>query len=152
SDAQLPSITNGRTPKTNALNDNFNKKEFQALWQRINRKAVYRVDFESGELIPKRIAALGKDLRGIPMHYTVQRGIQQADLTDQQLQAGDGFTIEETATEDGDSVHSLVRYDLLGKIAEGAQLTRETTARILQGITPAVFQQFRQNPEQFISE
>ena len=43
-------------------------------------------------------------------------------------------------------------YDLLGKIAENTQLTRKTIAEILSGIQLAVFKQFRQNPEHFITE
>src|SRR5690606_5133453 len=43
-------------------------------------------------------------------------------------------------------------YDLVGKIAEEVHLTRRTVARILTGIEPAVFEQFRLNPEHFISE
>ena len=152
SDAQLPKIEDGRKPKTNPLNANFDKKEFQALWQRINRKAVYRVEFDSDELVRKCIAALDKSLRVTPLQYTVQKGIQQDGLTDEQLKKGDGFKVEETATEYGDSIHSRVRYDLLGKEAENAQLTRQTAANILQGVQPAVFQQFRQNPEHFIAE
>lgn len=42
SDAQLPKVGDGRKPKTNPLNANFDKKEFQELWARINRKAVFR--------------------------------------------------------------------------------------------------------------
>jgi type III restriction enzyme len=114
SEGQLPKIEDGRKPKTNPLNANFDKKEFQALWQRINRKAVYRVDFDSDELVRKCIAALDKELRVTPLQYTVQKGIQQDGLTDDQLRKGDGFKVEETATEYGDSIHSRVRYDLLG--------------------------------------
>ena len=152
SEGQLPKIEDGRKPKTNPLNANFDKKEFQALWQRINRKAVYRVDFDSDELIRKCIEALDTDLRVTPLQYTVQKGIQQDELTDEQLRKGDGFKVEETATEYGDSIHSRVRYDLLGKVAENAHLTRTTTANILQGVQSAVFNQFRQNPEHFIAE
>ena len=47
SDAQLPKVEDGRKPKTNPLNANFKKKEFQELWARINQKAVYRVEFDS---------------------------------------------------------------------------------------------------------
>jgi len=152
SEGQLPKIEDGRKPKTNPLNANFDKKEFQALWQRINRKAVYRVDFDSEELVRKCVAALDKELRVTPLQYTVQKGIQQDALTDEQLRKGDGFKVEETATEYGDSIHSRVRYDLLGKVSENAHLTRGTAASILQGIQPAVFNQFRQNPEHFIAE
>ncbi|WP_280553453.1 DEAD/DEAH box helicase family protein [Halomonas sp. 25-S5] len=152
SEAQMPKPEDGRKPKTNPLNANFDKKEFQALWQRINRKSVYRVEFDSDELVSKCIAELDDSLRVTPLQYTVQKGIQQDGLTDEQLRKGDGFKVEETKTEWGDSIHSLVRYDLLGKVAESVKLTRQTTARILQGIQPAVFNQFRQNPEHFIAE
>ena len=45
-----------------------------------------------------------------------------------------------------------MKYDLVGKVAESAQLTRDTAATILGQTEPAVFGQFRMNPEQFISE
>jgi type III restriction enzyme len=152
SDAQLPKLEDGRKPKTNPLNANFDKKEFRELWQRINRKAVYKVDFDSDELIQKCIIALDAHLRVTPLQYTVHKGIQQDGLTDEQLRKGEGFKVEDTTTEYGDSIHSMVKYDLLGKVSENTQLTRHTTAAILQGIQAAVFKQFQQNPEHFISE
>ena len=152
SDAQLPKVDDGRKPKTNPLNANFEKKEFQELWARINRKAVYRVEFDSEELIRKCISALDSQLRVTPLQYTVQVGVQNDGLTDGQLRSGDGFSITNTTTERADSIHSLVKYDLVGKVAESAQLTRNTTASILGQITPAVFEQFTKNPEHFISE
>jgi type III restriction enzyme len=150
--AQLPKVEDGRKPKTNPLNDNFNKKEFQELWARINQKAVYRVEFDSAELVRKCISALDSQLRVTPLQYTVRVGIQQDGLTDEQLRTGDGFQETNTATEWGGSVHSRVKYDLVGKVAENAQLTRGTTATILTGIEPSVFNQFKKNPEHFISE
>ena len=44
-----------QTPE-NRLNENFTKKEFQELWNRINHKYAYTVNFESKELIEKAIA------------------------------------------------------------------------------------------------
>ena len=152
SDAQLPEVADGRKPKTNPLNENFEKREFKELWQRINRKAVYRVEFDSEELIDKCINALDSQLRVKPLQYTVQAGVQNDDLTDDQLRDGDGFSLTETITETASSVHSQVKYDLIGKLAENAELTRNTIARIMGGITPAVFEQYRKNPEHFISE
>ena len=152
SDAQLPKVDDGRKPKTNPLNANFEKKEFQELWARINRKAVYRVEFDSKELIRKCVSALDHDLRVTPLQYTVQAGVQQDGLTDEQLRRGDGFAVQETTTEYGDSIHSVVRYDLIGKVAENAQLTRGTTAAIFGRVQSAVFEQFQKNPEHFISE
>ncbi|MCC5882512.1 MAG: DEAD/DEAH box helicase family protein, partial [Halomonas sp.] len=117
-DAQLPKVDDGRKPKTNPLNVNFEKKEFQELWTRINRKAVYRVEFDSAELIRKCVSTLDRELRVTPLQYTVQLGVQNDDLTDGQLRSGDGFKIQETTTEHRDSIHSLVKYDLVGKVAE----------------------------------
>lgn len=152
SDAQLPKVEDGRKPKTNPLNENFEKKEFQELWRRINQKAVYRVEFDSDELVRKCVSALDSQLRVTPLQYTVQTGIQGDGLTDEQLKAGDGFNLTGSSTERGGSVHSLVKYDLLGKIAENTELTRKTAAEILTGIQASVFGQFKENPEHFIAE
>jgi type III restriction enzyme len=152
SDAQLPKVEDGRKPKTNPLNENFDKKEFQELWWRINQKAVYRVEFDSDELVRKCVSALDSQLRVTPLQYTVQTGIQGDGLTDEQLKAGDGFALTRSTTERGGSVHSLVKYDLLGKIAENTELTRKTAAEILTGIQASVFGQFKENPEHFIAE
>lgn len=91
-------------------------------------------------------------MRVTRLQYTVQSGIQQDGLTDEQLRKGDGFKVSETRPEKGSSIHSLVKYDLVGKVAESAHLTRQTVAIILQSIQTAVFKQFQQNPEHFIAE
>ena len=151
-DSKLPRIDDGRKPKTNPLNDNFKRKEFQELWSRINRKAVYRVEFESDELVRKAISALDSKLRVTPLQYTVQTGEQIKGITDEQLKAGESFAVTTTSTERGGAVHSDVTYDLVGNIAENAHLTRKTVAEILSGIQLSVFEQFQQNPEHFIAE
>lgn len=152
SEHQLPTIEDGRKSKTNLLNKNFKKKEFQELWERINRKAVYRVDFNSVELIGKCVAALNSDLQITPLRFTVEIGVQRKELTDEQLQSGEGFELEETSSLPGSSARSLVRYDLIGKVAKETQLTRDTVAKILSAIKPEVFNLFTKNPEHFISE
>ena len=152
SDAELPKVDDGRKSKINPLNDNFDKKEFQELWRRINQKAVYRVEFDSNELVGKCVNALDIQLRVTPLQYTVQIGIQDDELTDEQLKAGDGFALTDSTTERGSSIHSLVKYDLLGKVAENTELTRKTVADILTRIQVSVFGQFKENPEHFIAE
>jgi type III restriction enzyme len=153
SESQLPDVGDDRKPKTNPLNANFEKQEFKALWNRINRKAVYCVDFDSSELIRKSIRALDKELRVTPLQYTIQSGVQGDQITDAQLKRGDGFALTNTSVETHNaSIHSMVTYDLIGKITENTQLKRITIAEILSGIQPAVFKQFKQNPEHFIAE
>jgi type III restriction enzyme len=153
SESQLPDVGDDRKPKTNPLNANFEKKEFKALWSRINQKAVYRVEFDSSELIRNSIRVLDKELRVTPLQYTIQSGVQGDQITDGQLRSGDGFALTNTSVETHNaSIHSMVTYDLLGKIAENTQLTRRTVAEILSGVQAAVFKQFKQNPEHFIAE
>ena len=151
-DSKLPKPDDGRKKKTNPLNANFEKKEFLELWSRINRKAVYRVEFESNELVQKSVVALNKELRVTPLQYTVQEGEQIAAVTDDQLKSGESFKVTGASTERGGTVYSDVTYDLVGKIAENAHLTRKTLAEILTQIEPAIFAQFQQNPEHFIAE
>lgn len=151
--AQIPAPDDGRKTKNNPLNANFDKKEFKALWSRINKKAIYKVDFDSAELAQNSIHALDKELRVTPLQYTIQSGLQDDRLTETQLKSGDGFTLINTTTEAHTaSVHSAVPYDLTGKISENTHLTRKTITAILCGIRADVFAKFKQNPEHFIAE
>jgi type III restriction enzyme len=154
--SQLPEIGDDRKPKKNPLNANFDKQEFKALWSRINRKAAYSVSFEEAELVQKAVAVLNdKDagLRVTPLQYTIQRGEQTEAVTYDGIKSGEAFKLKATETEVNRlSVHSAVKYDLIGKLAEGTQLTRRTIAEILKGMNVAVFAQFKTNPESFIAE
>ena len=150
----LPKPTDGRKPKKIPFNEaNFKKREFQELWGRINHKAVYQVDFDSGELIKHCIRTLDKSLNVTVMQYLVEAGKQVVGLEVEQLEAGTGFKVSETKVEHSAvSAGSTVKYDLLGEIAEKTHLTRRTCAAILTGIHPGTFAKFKQNPEQFITE
>lgn len=153
SDSQLPDISDGRRPKKNPLNANFDKQEFKALWQRINRKAVYSVDFDSGELVQKAVRELDAALRVAPLQYIIEDGEQASDISYDDIKGGAAFELKNKATETNRaSIHSAVKYDLVGKLAEGTQLTRRTVAEILQAMNVAVFGQFKSNPESFIAE
>jgi type III restriction enzyme len=154
--SQLPDIGDDRKPKKNPLNANFDRQEFKALWNRINRKAAYSVSFDDDELVKKVVAVVNdKDsgLRVTPLQYTIQRGEQAEAVTYDGIKSGEAFKLKATDTVVNRlSVHSAVKYDLIGKLAEGTQLTRRTVAEILKGMNAAVFAQFRTNPESFIGE
>lgn len=153
SDAKLPQIENDRGAKTNPLNANFDRKEFKELWRRINKKAAYTVHFDSSELTKKCVQALDKDLRVKPLQYTIQRGEQKDTISQEKIEAGEGFEVKEQVTQfEGKSIQSAVKYDLIGKVSEAVQLTRRTVSEILCKIQKPVFAQFRTNPENFISE
>lgn len=151
SDAQLPEIDDERKAKANPLNANFEKKEFKELWGRINRKAVYSVDFDTAELVAKCVTALNKELKVSPLQYNIVAGEQTDEATYDSVKQGESFKVSESTTvTHKSSVHSAVRYDLIGKIAEATTLTRGTIATILKGMNIAVFSQYKSNPEDFI--
>ena len=153
SEGQIMQPEDGRKAKKLEPNANFEKQEFKELWARINRKAAYSVQFDSDELVSKAVKALGEHLRVTPLQYTIQRGEQSAQVTYDGIKNGDAFVLKATETEqNAHSIHSAVKYDLIGKLAEGTQLTRRTVADILRGINVAVFAQFKTNPENFIAE
>ncbi|WP_296279187.1 DEAD/DEAH box helicase family protein [Pseudoxanthomonas sp.] len=155
-EGQIPTPENGRNLKQLSPNQNFEKQEFKALWQRINRKAAYSVHFNGDELVRKAVDIINhKDegLRVTPLQYVIQAGEQEDEITYDKLDDGKSFRISENKTENHrSSIHSAVPYDLIGKIAEGTQLTRRTVAEIIKGMNVAVFAQFRTNPESFIAE
>ncbi|CAM2181955.1 type III restriction enzyme [Paraburkholderia sacchari] len=151
--SQLPDIGDDRRPKKNPLNANFDKREFKALWNRINRKAAYSVEFDSDELVQNAVKEINASLRVTPLQYTIQHGEQAAAVTYDGIKDGNAFDLKTTETETNrNSIHSAVKYDLIGKLAEGTQLTRRTVADVLKGINVAVFAQFKANPESFIAE
>ncbi len=151
SDAQLPEIEDERKVKTNPLNDNFSKKEFKELWSKINRKAAYTVQFETKELVKNCIKTLDAELNVTRMQYTVERGEQKEKAEFDAMKTGKAFEIKETATETHNaSIHSAVKYDLVGKLTSETQLTRRTIAEILQGLNIATFGQYKINPEDFM--
>jgi type III restriction enzyme len=151
---ELPLPVNDRKPKLIPFNQaNFDKKEFQALWNRINHKAVYQVDFESSELVSNCIGALDSELNVASLQYVVRVGQQRETLEAGDLAAGTGFRVTETTTHaETLSARSQVKYDLLGEIVEKTLLTRPTILAILRGVRPPTFAKFRLNPEQFITE
>ncbi|RJQ28269.1 restriction endonuclease subunit R, partial [Candidatus Parcubacteria bacterium] len=140
SDAALPEIDDGRKAKPNPLNANIEKAEFKALWNKINHKAAYTVHFDTAELIKKCVAALDRELRVSKLQYVVERGEQNDAVTYEELQEGQSFHVKENETGYfSHSVHSAVKYDLIGKLTEDTQLTRSTITEILKGMSGVVF-------------
>lgn len=137
--ANKPKITE------NELNENFAKKEFQTLWKYINHKYAYEVSFDSEELIKNAIKAIDEQMYVTELTYVRTIGSQGKESLD--------FTEGKTKTTTlRNSGGSNVAYDLVGKISQGATLTRKTAVKILQGIRSDVFAMFKVNPEEFISK
>lgn len=137
--ANKPKITE------NELNENFAKKEFQTLWKYINHKYAYTVSFDSEELIEKSIKAIDEQMYVTELTYVRTVGSQGRESLD----FTEGKTKTTTLRNTGGS---NVLYDLVGKICQGATLTRRTVVRILKGIRADKFAMFKINPEEFISK
>lgn len=132
-------------------NDNFNKKEFQDLWNKINIKTIYEVDFNSQELIDKAVAKLNSHLQITKMKVRISQGSQNEGMTAEQLKNESAMKKAGTTTEIYDDfVPVTTKYDLVGSIAKDTGLTRHTIVEILSKIEPKVFALYQYNPEEFI--
>ena len=133
--------------------DKLAMPEFKALWSRINSKSVYVVDFDTQELIQKAIQSLDKDLRVSKIYFKVESGSMDEVKSKESLLEGSSFSKKKSEMYSQDKqvrANSAVKYDLVGKLVEETGLTRKAVIAILTGIQPVVFNQFRENPEEFI--
>ena len=127
--------------------------EFKALWQKINAKSVYVVDFNTDELIKNAVNVLNAKLRINKIYFKVETGVMEQIESKEALEKGNAFIKEQNATYGSDkkiTVNSSVKYDLIGKLVEATGLTRKDIVKILTGIEKPVFDQFKDNPEEFI--
>lgn len=159
----LDSVYDGRSMKPdNARDKNVelhvdpNKlamPEFKALWQRISPKSVYVVDFDTAELVEKSVASLNKNLRVSKVFFKVETGAMDDIKSRDALLEGNAFSKSTSSTYDSSKricANNRVKYDLVGKIVGETGLTRKAVVEILTGIGKAVFDQFKDNPEEFI--
>ena len=132
-------------------NDNFNKQEFQDLWNKINIKTIYEVDFNSQELVEKAVAKLNTYLQITKMKVRITQGSQNEGMTADQLKNESAMKSTGAKTEVYDDfVPVTTKYDLIGSVAKDTGLTRHTIVEILSKIEPRVFALYKYNPEEFI--
>lgn len=125
--------------------------EFKALWSKINSKSVYVVDFDTDELVQKSINALNNKLHVAKIYFKVESGTMNDIQSKEDLANGTVFEKEKAASYGTTvTINSNIKYDLVGKLVDETGLTRKAIIQILQGIEEAVFNQFKDNPEQFI--
>lgn len=132
--------------------DKLAMPEFKALWSKINARTAYVVDFDTDELVRKSIVALDNKLRVPKIFFKVETGSMKEIKSKDALLEGSSFEKQKSGTYDEHKVatNSSVKYDLVGKLVEETGLTRKAVIQILTGIQPTVFNQFKDNPEEFI--
>jgi type III restriction enzyme len=125
--------------------------EFKALWSKINSKTVYVVDFDTDELVCRSITALDSKLRVSKIYFKVESGVMEQIKSKESLASGTSFMKEESDNYNTEvTANSHVKYDLVGKLVDETGLTRKAIIEILKGIQSYVFDQFKDNPEEFI--
>ena len=152
-------FNDGNRPKNTINPDNLNRKEFQALWRRINQKSIYQIQLDSEKLIAESISEIDKVSRERnnnfvqSLTYTVKTSEQKDSLDYDTLRQGDSFgQVQSNREQYSVNVQTPIRYDLIGQVASRTNLTRRTVVAVLSKINSAVFSQFKHNPEAFISE
>ena len=132
-------------------NANFMKKEFQELWNKINVKTIYEVDFDTDELIEKAVNAIDAKLSINKMRVKITEGIQKEELTTVSVNMGESMEEKKATTETiEDFSESQIKYDLIGELTRDTGLTRKTIINILSKINPVKFSMYQYNPEEFI--
>ncbi len=129
----------------------LNMPEFKELWSRINSKTVYVVDFDSEELVKNSIAVLNSKLRVQKIFYKIESGSLESIESKEALEKGEAMKKNEYASKTKTiTANRSVKYDLIGKLVGETGLTRKDIVRIMTGIEPTVFDQYKFNPEEFI--
>ena len=146
-------IEDTRNIKDNKLNiAKLESDEFKELWSRINKKAIYTVNFDSTDLIKTCIEKLNASLNVPALRYVVQSGEQASNISYNQINDWFGDPNETLAEADSDVVQLGGKYDIIDKITKGTDLNRDAVGKILRGLEPLRFSQFKTNPERFITE
>lgn len=148
----VPENVRGGNVELRLNTDKLAMPEFKALWSRINAKTAYIVDFDTDELVRRAVAALDRGLIVPKLYFKVELGTMDEIKSKDDLTSGTTFEKRRTGrdSEYGMSANSGIKYDLVGKLVDETGLTRKAVIRILTGIKLEVFEQFKNNPEEFI--
>jgi type III restriction enzyme len=143
---------NERQNITLTTNNNFKKKEFQELWEKINLKTIYEVKFDTIKLIEDSKNLINAQLNIGDRVYEIKTG-ELVDGSKEEMK--DGALIKETKRESQklkNDLYANTVYDIVGEIEVHTNLTRSSIVEILKRIKPEKFALIRKNPEEFISK
>lgn len=151
--AMLPENARDKNVELQVDSEKLAMPEFKALWKRISPKSVYVVDFDTDELVRKAIDSIDRNLRVSKIFFKVESGVMNEIQSKDELLSGNAFVRENITPYDSSlkiRTNSNVKYDLIGKLVSETKLTRKAIVEILTGIEKTVFNQFKDNPEEFI--
>lgn len=151
SKALMPEDARKNNVELSVDEDKLAMPEFKELWNKINSKSVYVVDFDTDELVKKAIESLDKNLQVSKIYFRVETGAMEQIRSKEELMSGESFVKEEAQNYNhAIALNSSIKYDLIGKLVDETGLTRKAIIQILRGIKQTTFEQFKLNPEEFI--
>ena len=133
--------------------DKLAMPEFQELWKRLSPKSVYAVDFDTEELVGKAVDSLNRNLRVPKIFFKVEGGEMDEISSKTALLEGTAFSKSRSSGYEASRqirANASIKYDLVGKLVDETGLTRKAIVEIMTGIEKSVFDQFQNNPEEFI--
>ncbi len=120
--------------------------EFKALWEKINSKSIYVVDFKTEELIKNSVNVLNSKLRVQKIFYKIESGSMEGIDSKEALEKGEAMKKNESATETRTiTANKSVKYDLVGKLVAETGLTRKDIWLSLSLTNPPHHSQTAQN-------
>lgn len=133
-------------------NQNYSKKEFQALWEKINLKTIYEVKFDTEKLINDSKVLINAQLHIGDRVYEVKTG-ELKDGTKEQMQEGTLMVeLQRQNLKIRNDIYTNAVYDIVGEIEALTNLKRRTIVAILKAIKEEKFLLLRKNPEEFIAK
>ena len=145
-------VDDERNGKPNTLNNNFYKAEFKALWEKINIKSIYEVQFNTEKLIVDGRNKINADLNIADRSYEVKEGVLE-QTTKEKIENNEAITIIDRSNKKlSTDIYTNTLYDIIGEIVAITNLKRQTIAEILKKISPQKFLLIRKNPEEFIAK
>ena len=151
SKAMMPEDARKNNVELSVDEDKLAMPEFKKLWNKINSKSVYVVDFDTDELVKKAIESLDKNLQVSKIYFRVETGAMEQIRSKEELMSGESFLKKEAQNYNhAIALNSTIKYDLIGKLVDETGLTRKAIIQILTRVKQTTFEQFKSNPEEFI--
>ena len=122
----------------------IDSEEFVALWNKINTKTIYSVDFDSDKLIENCISLISKMEK-----IEAPRIVSRKDKVDITRELGATSTLKTESSEE-ETYTTNYLPDIITELQNKTNLTRKTVISILVGSKR--LDDFKKNPQKFIEE
>lgn len=119
-------------------------EEFKTLWDSIKYKTVYKVDFDSDELVAKCVKNINDNIRNQQSKVEHEKAILAVKQS--------GLSAEGKVAKFAQQIEEEVMHvpDIITYLQNETDLTRKSLVKLLKGLEPRVLKYFKSNPQAFI--